>query len=195
MTVKTITGNLLESDCTAVIHQANCFATMSSGIAKQIKYLYPEVLAADKGFYVPAGNPARLGRYSKADVDGPHGPLTVINLYGQYDYGCGIKTNPEAFETALDRILNDLNRSGQLDLKVGIPYGIGCGLAGGNWKDIRRIIIDLSEKYSIDIYLYKLRQSDKNQTPTPIVTTYHAEDAANIPSRFAKRASTKNTKK
>lgn len=157
MTVKTITGNLLESDCTAIIHQANCFATMGAGIAKQISKRYPAVLEVDRNFHIPAGKTARLGRYSEADVDGPHGPLTVVNLYGQFNYGRGKQTDDKAFEAALDRILSDIGRSHQRNPKVGMPYGIGCGLAGGDWTVIRRIIIDLSDKYSIDVYLYKFK--------------------------------------
>ena len=157
MTVKTITGNLLESDCTTIIHQANAFATMGAGIAKQISKKYPAVLKADRNFHIPIGDAARLGHYSKADVDGPHGPLTVINLYGQYNYGRGKQTDEHAFEAALDSILSDINRSGQPNPKVGMPYGIGCGLAGGDWTVIRRIIIDLSDKHGNDVHLYKFK--------------------------------------
>ena len=155
MTVYTIQGNLLESDCSVIIHQANCFATMGAGIAKQIRDLYPTVYYVDKNYKVPVGSKSRLGHTSHDYVDGPHGRLLVINLYGQYSYGRGTQTDYAAFKKGLHSILRRMEELGR-GYKIGLPYGIGCGLAGGDWSIVSEIIEEASEKFGRDIYLYKL---------------------------------------
>lgn len=153
--VYTIQGNLLESDCNVIIHQANCFATMGAGIAKQIKTLYPSVYYADRNFQIPVGSESRLGRTSHSYVEGPHGRLLVINLYGQYNYGHGKQTDYEAFTQGLHSIMRRMDKLGR-GYKIGLPFGVGCGLAGGHWPTVLAIIEEAAEQYQRDIYLYKL---------------------------------------
>jgi len=40
--------------------------------------------------------------------------------------------------------------------KVGVPYKMGCGLAGGDWDIVLKILNRQSEKHDVDIYIYKL---------------------------------------
>lgn len=156
MTVHTIKGNLLTSDCNMIIHQANCMGVMGAGIAKQIVNLYPEVRRTDQEFRIPVGSIERLGRTSHTAVEGPSGPLIVINMYSQYRYGRGAQmTDYGAFEQALTSILKRARKS-PTTYKIGMPYGIGCGLAGGKWPVVLEIIERLSEEYEQEVYLYKL---------------------------------------
>lgn len=159
MTVHVVNGNLLESDCDVIIHQANCFNTMGAGIAKQIRSLYPAVFDADQQYRIPIASPKRLGRTSHAWVDGPEGRLLVINLYGQYRYGKGPHTEYDAFKRALRNVmirLELLEAKNMRHYKVGLPFGIGAGLAGGQWSIISEIISSVSKEFDTDIYLYKL---------------------------------------
>ena len=175
-------GDLLRSDCQIIAHQCNCFATMGAGIARQIKLWYPEAYQADKDGTIPVGSKKRLGTVSSAIVDG--GRRVVFNLYGQYHYGTNKQqTDYEALEKALQQMFFVINRrmpishwlypsnttwdpewdpkwkglkfSGPI-LKIGMPYRIGCGLAGGDWNKVEEILLSASEKYMHDIYLYKL---------------------------------------
>ena len=41
---------------------------------------------------------------------------------------------------------------------VGLPYGISCGLAGGNWKIIKAIIEDIFLDSTIECYIVKYNQ-------------------------------------
>lgn len=156
MTVYEVKGDLLKSDCDFIIHQANCFATMGAGIARQIANRYPEALQADRDYLHPVGSESRLGKFSHAWVNGPYGRQAIINLYGQYRYGRGKQTNEQAFHAALSLILNSIASSKYASAKIGMPKGIGCGLAGGDWDTISTIIHDLSQHYALDIYLYQL---------------------------------------
>ena len=60
-------GDLLESDCTVIMHQANCFKTMGAGIAKSIAEKYPEAHLADKS--LPLSPTQRLGKFSYAKAE------------------------------------------------------------------------------------------------------------------------------
>jgi O-acetyl-ADP-ribose deacetylase (regulator of RNase III) len=150
-----VKGNLLESDCNVIIHQANCYATMGAGIAKQIVNLYPAVLDADRQYHLPVGSRDRLGHTSHAWVNGPHGRLLVVNLYGQHRYGKGLMTEYEAFKRGLRSILHRLKKV-KGEHKIGLPFGVGCGLAGGKWDVVFEIIKDAAREFDRDIYLYKL---------------------------------------
>jgi O-acetyl-ADP-ribose deacetylase (regulator of RNase III) len=74
----------------------------------------------------------------------------VANLFGQYDYGRGKQyTDYESLRSALFglvKIAEEFNKS------IAIPYGIGCGLAGGDWKEIYKIIEEVFEDYDVTIY-------------------------------------------
>lgn len=144
-------GDLLKSDCTVIMHQANCFKTMGAGIAKSICQLYPSANKADKDY--PFVRKQRLGKFSHAIVNN----ITIVNLYGQYFYGVGKQTNYKALENAIDLFLTHAKNDININLsKVGVPYRIGAGLAGGNWDLIKGILDRQSNKHGINIYIYKL---------------------------------------
>ena len=145
-------GDLLKSDCTVIMHQANCFSTMGAGIAKSIAKLYPEAKVADKGYQ---GKPKeKLGKFSMATVE----KVTIVNLYGQFHFGAHKKqTNYEMLEKAIDIFFEFAIKNNNINLeKVGVPYKIGCGLAGGDWDVVKKILERQSEKHKVDIYIYEL---------------------------------------
>lgn len=113
-----------------IVHGCNCFKTMNSGIAKQIRAEYPQACGADTQ-YSTKGEKAKLGTYSKCDSgDG----FEIINGYTQYRYGTDkMHVDYDAIRT-LFRTLNSEYKG-----KVIAFPKIGAGLAGGNWN----IIIDI----------------------------------------------------
>jgi O-acetyl-ADP-ribose deacetylase (regulator of RNase III) len=155
MPLLTVKGNLLDSDCQVMMHQCNCFSTMGAGIAKQFAQKWPEVSQADKAFmpYNPTG---KLGQVSRALV--AHSSVFVYNLYGQYNYGTGKQqTNYEALNSAIRKMLEELKQLPMFtDLKMGLPYGMGCGLAGGDWKIVSAMLEKISAEYGVDFYAYQL---------------------------------------
>ena len=44
---------------------------------------------------------------------------------------------------------------------LGLPYGISCGLAGGNWKIIKAIIEDIFLDSMIECYIVKYNQFEE----------------------------------
>lgn len=145
-------GDLLKSDCTVIMHQANCFKTMDAGIAKSIVKLYPEVKRVDKEY--KACPKERLGNFTHVTIN--NGP-TIVNLYGQYGFGREkIQTKYDKLESAIENFFTFAKKN-NIDLsKVGVPYKVGCGLAGGDWNVVLGILDKQSEKHNVDIYIYEL---------------------------------------
>ena len=44
-------------------------------------------------------------------------------------------------------------------MSIAIPYGIGCGLAGGNWLTVKRILSEVFADSNVDVTIYALQQS------------------------------------
>ena len=148
-----VQGNLLKSDCHVIIHQANCMGTFGSGIARQIKEMYPKAYQADLNFPVPIKSKERLGQYSVALVENKF----IVNLYSQYAYGRNkVHTDYSAMEKALDTLLGRITNYNS-ELKIGLPYLIGAGLAGGDATTILGILERVSKKHNKKLYLYQLK--------------------------------------
>lgn len=115
-----------------IAHCCNCFCTMGSGIAPQIKAKFPEAYAVDCA--TPKGDLTKLGTISHTVNSKP----IVVNLYGQYDY-----TGRRSGKMDLDY---DALKSALIEMKnkftgktIAMPK-IGAGLAGGDWNRIEAII-------------------------------------------------------
>lgn len=131
-------GDLLEmardGQFHVIVHGCNCFETMGSGIAKQIKAQYPAAYDADVK-YSYAGDFNKLGCYST--MIGKQ--FNIINAYTQYDYNRKGEQPRDRFEyISFELILQKLLHEYEI-CDFGFPY-IGMGLAGG---DQRRIINSL----------------------------------------------------
>ena len=135
--MKIIKGDLiklaLEGKFDVIVHGCNCYCTMGAGIAMAIKSEFPEVYEAD--CKTEKGSKDKLGTYSHATIEKNENKITVINAYTQHDYkGPGIKADYDAIRSVFKQLKS--NYSGKL---IGYPK-IGAGLAGGDWKQISKII-------------------------------------------------------
>jgi len=152
------TGNLLTATDVEVIgHQANTQNTFGAGIAKSIKEMYPKAYHADTMAY--KDGVAVLGGFSFCHLDGQL--KKVFNLYGQTLYGKGKRqTNYNGLYDALEGMKNYLVDN-DMDLPVpvvGFPYLMGCGLGGGDWRIVERLIEVAFHNYEADVIIYKLKQ-------------------------------------
>lgn len=144
-------GNLVKAeDIDIFCHQCNCFATMGAGIAKQIATDYPEVKAADKANFKEKGAYGQLGTILPVSC---HDGRVCVNMYSQFHYGKGKQTDYEAFEKCLRKLA--WFAKGQPGKKVGFPYGIGCGLAGGDWSIVEKMLQEFSQKIPNDVYIVR----------------------------------------
>jgi len=149
MKLKYIEGDLIKLavNYDVIAHCCNCFCTMASGIAPQIKEAFPEAYIVDCA--TVKGDREKLGTISYTENTVP----TVVNLYGQYGYGGRIYGQMDLSYEALEHALTDLmlNFKGK---RFAMPM-IGAGLAGGDWNKIEKMIEDIFEGEDVTIIKYK----------------------------------------
>lgn len=149
MEIKYEFGDLLKrKDLDVIAQQANCFNTMGAGIAAQIKSQYYEAYALDQKTI--KGDKNKLGTFNITKNTTPK----VANLYSQYHYypRDKVHTDYNALTSSLDKLLIFMTENNLHS--IGLPYKIGCGLAGGDWKIVNKIIEDAANKYDkIQFYI------------------------------------------
>jgi O-acetyl-ADP-ribose deacetylase (regulator of RNase III) len=136
--MKVIKGDLiklaLEGQFDVIVHGCNCFCTMDSEIAKQIRETFPEAYRAD--LTTVKGDWNKLGTCTYSESSG----VFVLNAYTQYYYGKTERhTEYLAVSTCFRKIKIYMKNGGIYNYRIGYPK-IGAGLGGGDWKIIRKII-------------------------------------------------------
>jgi O-acetyl-ADP-ribose deacetylase (regulator of RNase III) len=125
-----------------IVHGCNCFNTMGSGIAAEIRDRHPQAYEADTKYSsVVSNNVEKLGNFSfYAHPD----RFIIINAYTQVNY---LPRGEDHFEyDAFGVILRKLYLTGA-KLRFGFPY-IGMGLAGGDKDRIIAMLEDFAVKVS-----------------------------------------------
>lgn len=142
-----VTGDLLqlarEGNFDIIVQGCNCFCTMGSGIARQIREQYPEAYEADCKTII--GDRSKLGTATCVNVkDG----FTIVNAYTQFGFNTG-GNNEDVFEyDAFGELLeNMIAHDG--NKRFGFP-AIGMGLAGGNKEKITAMLEAFAEAVEAD---------------------------------------------
>jgi O-acetyl-ADP-ribose deacetylase (regulator of RNase III) len=138
------TGNLItlaeNGEFNIIVHGCNCFNTMGSGIAKEMRERYPTSYFAD--CHTASGDRNKLGTYSFVATD----KFMIINAYTQFNYNRQGERNDVFEYTAFKLILEKLaHLSGSNNF--GFPY-IGMGKAGGDTDRIMAMLEEFAEKIS-----------------------------------------------
>jgi O-acetyl-ADP-ribose deacetylase (regulator of RNase III) len=117
-----------------LVHGYNCFNTRGSGLAKEIMNKFPEVYSAVSK--TKKGDRSKLGNYLAVDVDRKGRRFTIVNAYTQYRYGRDGDCYVDYYKTrmALSKVARDFPGR-----TIAINR-LGCGLAGGCWSSMSRII-------------------------------------------------------
>jgi O-acetyl-ADP-ribose deacetylase (regulator of RNase III) len=146
--LKHVTGNLIDlaeaGNFNVIVQGCNCFTTMGSGIAKEIKDRYPAAYEADVAYNKNTLDDTydKLGNYSV--MLGKQ--FNIVNAYTQHNFNRYGETadvfNYAAFELILDKLANRYP-----GCKFGLPY-IGCGLAGGSKEHIIDIIRNFAYSFT-----------------------------------------------
>lgn len=145
-------GDLLKSDCNIIMHQCNTMRTMGTGIAKQIKQQYPEAYRADVRFMMGLPPQSKLGNFSWAQAEDGR---FIVNLYGQLRYGRERRhTDYPALQSALQQAFAWI-RNNFTNPIVGLPKGMGCNNAGGDWQTVYDIIETVAKIYQVQVHIYE----------------------------------------
>ena len=134
--MKTIKGDLIAlaktGEFDVIAHGCNCFCNMGAGIAKSIKEAFPLVALDDSNTI--KGDNLKLGTIRSVGVTRKTSQFVVVNAYTQYRYGRGLHADYEAIRSCMKYLKEQY--SGK---RIGLPL-IGCGLAGGDWNIVSKII-------------------------------------------------------
>lgn len=167
--VNTIAGNLLDAKEKFIAHQVNSVTVKSHGLSKQIARRFP-----DADIYTRR---PRIGNRNRTLF--PDTPGTVIDLKSkkektilclvsqwapgppgkwslQYPTLKGIEPDTDKqrelwFRQCLEHleVMDDLQGT---NTDVAIPFGIGCGLARGNWTKYKKML----QESKVSFVIYKL---------------------------------------
>lgn len=151
MPVNVIRGDLLNAKELIIGHQVNCQGVMGSGIAKALRDKYSTLYPSYKQHCSQHNSPDELLGHCQIVQEGSR---HIANLFGQLEYGrqkSKVYTNYEALRTSLTTLRE---YAVQNQLSVALPYGIGCGLANGDWDVVSEILEQEFGDY--DVMLYKL---------------------------------------
>lgn len=147
--IKTIIGDLLNAKENLLVHQVNCQGVMGAGIAKQLKNRYPEVFTSY--FDVCSRFQDKSNLLGKVQVVKVDEKRAVVNLFGQLSFGRQNKiyTDYEALKDGFTKIKSMMVEN---NLSLAIPYGIGCGLGGGDWNAVYELIEEIFKDQEVTIY-------------------------------------------
>ncbi len=172
--IVTVKGNI--TDCpegiNVISHGCNTHNIMGAGVAKALRNKWPETYEADIRAYnrnlsFNQGNHEKtqqnlLGHFSTTDeLDNfKGGKVRIMNLYCQrlgINSLAGCPTDYNAVISAFRAAIVFLTLNYKTQITVGIPYGMGCGLAGGSWDIYESIIKDAFKKTNMEVILVKFQ--------------------------------------
>lgn len=142
-------GDIFNSGVNGIIHQANLHHTFGSGIAAQVKVKFPDAYQADLA--TKEGDYHKLGTFSHAYQH----KIDIFNIYSQIGFrtvGNQCATHyPSVFAgmTAVRKYIDDTS----IDYRLGIPYKYGCGLAGGDFIIVEKIIRDVFKDWKNQVLI------------------------------------------
>jgi hypothetical protein len=126
-----------------IVQQVNCRGVMGAGLAKHVARKWPAVVLYYSEFCKKHGKGEDL--LGKIQVTHITDTLEVCNVFSQLDFGREQKlyTNYEKMHEGLEALQVYLKKRKEKtgkDLQVYFPLKFGCGLAGGDWKFVRKLI-------------------------------------------------------
>lgn len=146
-------GNILDATENIICHQVNVYGIMGGGLAKQIASRYPNVYEKyynyckeNFNFYGVLGGESYIVNINENQQ--------IANCFTQLP---NFDTDYQAIKDCFTTLLTICKET---DKTICIPYKYGCGIANGNWNIVSNIFKKLSNKYGVDITVYKLYEEN-----------------------------------
>jgi len=148
--IKHVNGNIFNHKG-LICHQVNCRGVMGAGLAKQIRDKFPDVYKDYVKFVKSKRAEELIGDVLWTNK--------ILNLFSQLNYGRDKQqTDYDALDKCIQRVYEIATGKDNptYTYDIGIPYGMGCGLAGGDWNIVSRIIEKYFKDSDVDCVIYKL---------------------------------------
>jgi len=135
-----INQDLLAVASGTIAHQVNCQGVMGAGLAKKIADKWPCVRTQYLQF-VSHNQSRQIDMMGLVQYVQVSDTLYVANCFAQRGYGYGPDGQIPKHTSygALVMCLETLSEPA-FHRPVHIPLGMGCGLGGGNWMDVSKLI-------------------------------------------------------
>lgn len=140
-------GDLLQATEDIIAHQVNCHG-VAGGLAYYVFETWPEAgKAYDKSVRASRRRASQIDLLGSIDLLPQPDGKSIANLYGQYWPGADYR--PDILRNCLEILAENAKRLGK---SVALPYGLSCGIAGGDWKQVYRMIEETMEGVEVTIY-------------------------------------------
>ena len=138
-------GDLFTTHANIIVHGCNCQGVMGSGVAKQVRELFPSAYEAYREVKETTG--LVLGDMIQAFYCGKF----ICNCLTQEYYGKDGKlyTDYEAVRSSL-RLVKSLAIEWDRK-KISMPR-LGCGLGGGDWNIVSKIIEEELADFEVEVW-------------------------------------------
>ena len=147
---KEVEGDLIalakKGNFEVITHGCNCFCRMGKGIAP----LMAKAFACDEYKLESDKFKGDMNKLGQIDYNLFDNTVYVVNSYSQYDYNASGK--PLDYE-ALTLCLRKINHRFR-GMKIGLPQ-IGCGLAGGDWAIVKKMIQKELVNCDVTVVIFK----------------------------------------
>jgi O-acetyl-ADP-ribose deacetylase (regulator of RNase III) len=142
--VKVVKGDLFQADIDIIAHGCNCKNGFGSGVAGIVAKEHPR---AKEEYHAKFFNEG----WHLGDVQFVFsGYQTIANCATQNEYYPRNKRNADydAIKVCMERVKLYAQTG---DFSIGIPK-IGCGLAGGDWNVVLKILEEVFTDYDVTVY-------------------------------------------
>lgn len=143
--IETVKKDILTVEKGIICHQVNCRGVMGAGLAKAIAKKWPQV----ERKYAGAVRASRDILGACLLTDAQEG-IIVANLFGQRGTGTFQRqTHYGALANAMCELRQANIESYRQPLYI--PYGMGCGLGGGDWTIVHELIAGVLKDQTVYI--------------------------------------------
>ncbi len=155
--VKIKKENLLKARTDIIVHQVNVQGVMGGGVARQLSLKYPGLEKYYSNYCKKYQNDYDLLKGHVLPFTTKSDHKLIFNIFSQTP---DFKTDYEIFRHCIREVRYIAQK---FKLKVAMPYGIGCGIAKGDWNIISNIIIEEFRGSRVTLYMLEDKKCKKGE--------------------------------
>lgn len=143
--ISIVKGNILNCTEDIIVHQVNCQGIMGGGVAKQLAQHYKKLEDIYFKHCVECCMNYQKMKGTVFMFASNQGKI-IANMFSQ-------KPNFDTDYCSMKNALQEIKcwAKGRKS-SVCMPYGIGCGIANGDWNIVFRIIEEVFKDYEVTLY-------------------------------------------